>query len=130
MTRLGLAALFSFLGASAFAAALEPAAQTLEAMHGASISDPDRFFDGLASRVHLVEPVAYAPLPEPPPAPVVQFDSRRVAPGVTLHTPLPAPESVPASAAALEPKAEGGPPIWGLIAAGILAVGLILLLVL
>lgn len=69
-----------------------PASQTLDAMRGEAVSNPDLFFDGMDSRVTSPMPIYYAPLPAVP-ATVpddTRFDSRRIAPGLTLHQPVPA----------------------------------------
>ncbi|MFI5346790.1 MAG: hypothetical protein ACHQ51_10490 [Elusimicrobiota bacterium] len=111
------AALFSLL-APASAAPLGPTAQTLEAIHGTAVNDPARFFDGMDSRVNLLEPTAYAPLPavaEEKPA-ETRFDSREIAPGLTLHEPVP-----PSAATAVPPvrdqSARGGSPSLAMILA-------------
>lgn len=67
-----------------------PASQTLEAMRGEAVSNPDRFFDGMDSRVTSPMPIYYAPLPAVTAAMPgdTTFDSRSVAPGLTIHTPM------------------------------------------
>jgi hypothetical protein len=89
ISAVGLALL---LRASAPAAEMGPTSQTLDAMRGEAVSNPDLFFDGMDSRVTSPLPVYYAPLPAVPATMPgdTSFDSRRIAPGLTLHRPVPA----------------------------------------
>ena len=93
VTRLISAVGFALLlRASASAADMGPTSQTLDAMRGEAVSNPDLFFDGMDSRVTSPLPIYYAPLPAVP-ATVpddTRFDSRRIAPGLTLQRPVPA----------------------------------------
>lgn len=87
----------------AAAATLGPASQTLEALRGSAVTDPDAFFDGLAGRVSVVTPSSFVALPQvrarvPDARFDTRFDSRVVAPGVTVHRPLTRSERRAASA--------------------------------
>jgi len=104
VTRLLSAAGFALLlCASAPAADMGPASQTLDAMRGEAVSNPDHFFDGMDARVTSPLPVYYAPLPAVPetlPDDTI-FDSRRIAPGLTLHQPISAARSSTASSGSM-----------------------------
>jgi hypothetical protein len=87
-------------GTPASAATMGPAAQTLEALRGAAVDAPDRFFDGMDQRVTVLAPSSFVALPKDlePAAADASFDSRVVAPGVTVHRPVPPEPRAPSRA--------------------------------
>ena len=91
-----VAALFVYF-TPALAANMGPSAQTLEALHGTAVTDPARFFDGMASRVNVVEPMFYAPLPgAPEEAPVeTRLGATVMTPAVLANEPANAPVTSP-----------------------------------
>lgn len=117
--------------APAFAAGLGPSTQTLEAMHGSAIANPNNFFDGLDARVSALQPVEYAPLPLAPQTKPVEpidtgFDSHVIAPGLTVHHPVPPQDVRPTSGS----EGISGMTIVLIVAAAVVGVALLLLLLL
>jgi hypothetical protein len=91
MKRLSWIAALLVPAAFASAAGLGPTTQTLEAIHGTAVTDPARFFDGLESRVNVLEPMGYAPLPPAPedkPA-ETRLESHAAATELAVREPLP-----------------------------------------
>ncbi|MDE2142345.1 MAG: hypothetical protein KGL74_14060 [Elusimicrobia bacterium] len=121
------AALLSLFSSAASAAPMGPAAQTLEALHGTAVNDPARFFDGMSDRVSVVEPSGYVALPPAPAEPPaeIKFDSRRIAPGLTLHEPVP-----PLPKASRARAAASSDAVYYVIGASLVAAAVLLLLLL
>ncbi len=134
MRGLSLSVVFACVCAARASAQTPPASQTLEALRGARVESGDQVFDGYASRIHTLEPVEFAPLPEPvaPPLDIrpkaaqvpVTFDSRRIAPDVVVHAPRERPAASSTSrAGGYAAVAVGG----AALAAGLIAGGGLLL---
>jgi hypothetical protein len=133
MTFLRCALILSLSCGAASAATLVPASQTLEAIHGAAVTDADKFFDGLSSRVKLVTPTEYAPLPSVPTetAPESSAAAPALAPSATIESPGAAMrETVPPSSSASSARGESSAGLWIGIALAVAAAAVLLLLLL